>query len=285
MVNHQAIYNKLTKPLRDSKIKEILSNIDYSKAFPTDEEFTFQERILVKQELIEIFIPWVKEYFEGLNSFNFKYVTNGNSDAVNMIFMHRDFKRVCFLKNEYSYYSHICTQLNLNHLAIDEKDIDFLTKDDLFLISLPASYNGETEGQLRLIQKLQKKEIKLFIDVAYCGLTDPFHLKLTSTKNIYIAFTFSKTASLSFNRIGILFSDFAIPGLDIMNKIGYVNLSGANAAISIMKNISVDYFYITYKNQYESICKSLDLTPTKCILFGHNRNGGKFCTTAYYKTI
>ena len=134
MVNHQAIYNKLTKPLRDSKIKEILSNIDYSKAFPTDEEFTFQERILVKQELIEIFIPWVKEYFEGLNSFNFKYVTNGNSDAVNMIFMHRDFKRVCFLKNEYSYYSHICTQLNLNHLAIDEKDIDFLTKDDLFLM-------------------------------------------------------------------------------------------------------------------------------------------------------
>jgi histidinol-phosphate/aromatic aminotransferase/cobyric acid decarboxylase-like protein len=280
----QAIYNKLTKPLRDSNIKEILSDIDSSKAFPTDEAFTFNERLIVKQELIETFIPWVKDYLEGF-SFNFKYVTNGNTDAINMIFMHRNFNRVCFLKDEYIYYSHICKQLNLNSLIIDEKDIDLLTKDDLFLISLPASYNGETNSRLHLIQKLQKKEVKLFIDVAYCGLTNPFHLKLASTKNTYVAFTFSKTASLSFNRIGILFSDFAIPGLDIMNKLGYVNLSGANAAIAIMKNIPVDYFYSTYKKQYASICKSLDLTPTECILFGHTSKGEKVCTTPNYKTI
>jgi hypothetical protein len=81
-----------------------------------------------------------------------------------------------------------------------------------------------------------------------------------------------------------MFSSSEIPGLEIMNKLGYVNLSGANAAIAIMKSIPVDYFYTTYRDQYFNICQSQNITPTKCILFGHDQNNDKFCTTPYYKT-
>jgi hypothetical protein len=80
-----------------------------------------------------------------------------------------------------------------------------------------------------------------------------------------------------------MFSSSEIPGLEIMNKIGYINLSGANAAIAVMKSIPVDYFYVTYRDQYESICYLQNLTPTKCILFGHDQNNNKFCTTPFYK--
>lgn len=285
MIDSNSIYNKLTKPIRDSKINSVLSNLSLDRTHPADVEFTFRERLIVKHQLLETFIPWVSKYINGLQGFNFKYIANGNSDAVNMVFMHRDFKRVYFLKNEYSYYSHICTQLKIDHLAIDESDIDMVTKDDLFLISLPSSYDGSSADRIELVSKLQEKEVKLFIDVAYCGLTTPFCLKLTSTKNTYLAFTFSKTSSLSFNRIAILFSDFNIPGLEIMNKLGYVNLAGANAAIAIMRNIPVDYFYQTYQTQYESICQTQELTPTECMLFGHDQNDGKVCVTPYYITV
>jgi hypothetical protein len=277
-----SIYNKLTKPIRDSKINSIISSISSDKAFPADVNFSFQERLIVKHELIETFIPWVKSHIDGIREFNFKYIANGNSDALNMIFMQRKFKHIYFLKKEYSYYSHICGLLNLEHTAIDLSEIDKVTSGDLFLISIPSSHDGTAIERLGLVNKLQEKNVRIFIDVAYCGLTEPFYLKLNSTKNTYLSFTFSKSSSLSFNRIAILFSDLSIPGIDIMNKLGYVNLSGANAAIALMKNLPVDYFYNTYKDQYEKICQEKNLTPTKCILFGHDQNKEKYCTTPYY---
>ena len=35
-------YNKLTKPIRDAKIAEILESIDTGKIFPADTEFNFK---------------------------------------------------------------------------------------------------------------------------------------------------------------------------------------------------------------------------------------------------
>ena len=277
-------YNKLTKPIRDSKIAEILESIYTTKIFPADIEFNFKERLSVKNELTSQFIPWVRKFLNGLEKFSHKYIANGNSDALNMLFMKRDFKRICFLKNEYSYYSHLCNALNIEYLEVDPLDISLLSNTDLFLISLPSSYDGSSTDRIELINQLQQSRIPVFIDVAYCGLTEPFYLNLISTSNTYLAFTFSKSSSLAFNRIAIMFSSSEIPGLEIMNKIGYVNLSGANTAIAIMKSISVDYFYTTYKDQYSKICQSQNITPTKCILFGHDQNNDKFCTTPYYKT-
>lgn len=276
-------YNKLTKPIRDSKITGILESIDTNKVFPSDSEFNFKERLAVKTELISCFIPWVEDFLSGLEQFNHKYIANGNSDALNMLFMKKDFSRVCFLKNEYSYYSHLCKVLHIEYAEIDLADIDLLSNKDLFLISLPSSYDGSSSERIKLIGQLQERAIPVFIDVAYCGLTEPFYLKLASANNTYLAFTFSKSSSLAFNRIAIMFSSTEIPGLEIMNKIGYINLSGANAAIAIMKSIPVDYFYITYRDQYTSICQSQNLKPTKCILFGHDQNNDKFCITPYYQ--
>lgn len=282
MLDPSSVYNKLTKPIRDSKINSIIESISPGLAFPADVEFSFGERLKVKHELFETFIPWVKDYIEGLRSFNFKYIVNGNSDAINMIVMERNFNCVYFLKKEYSYYSHICKALDLDHCAIDESEISKVTRDDIFLISIPSSYDGTVEEKIKIVNKLQERNVKIFIDVAYCGLTSPFHLNLASTKNTYLAFTFSKTLSLSFNRIAVLFSDTSIPGIDIMNKIGYVNLAGANAAMALMKSVPVDYFYKKYNSQYEDICKNHNLKTTNCILFGHDQNLEKFCTTPYY---
>jgi hypothetical protein len=283
MTDPNQLYNKLTKPIRDSQVNKVFENLTIKENFPFDQEFNFSERLKTKNKMIEIFIPWTKNFLGGLENFNQKYIVNGNSDAINMVLLSQNFNKIYYLQNEYTYYSHICKNLNLTHQEIQNNDIDFLTPNDLFLISMPSSYNGDVEEKILMIKKLQQKGVKIFIDIAYCGLTNPFYLNLEVTKNTYVSFTFSKTASLSYNRIGILFSDFTIPGLDIMNKIGYLNLAGANAAIAFMNNFPVDYFYKKYHEQYLEICQTNQLTPTKCILFGHTNNGEKFCTTPFYK--
>jgi hypothetical protein len=282
MLDFNSLYNKLTKPIRDSEIESIISKIPTSKLCPSDVEFNFKERIVVKNELITTFIPWVKNFFTGLENFKYKYIVNGNTDAVNMVLLQKKFDRVFYLNDEYSYYSHICNGLNLVSKTFSLENINEISENDIVLISLPASNDGESSQKIKIIEQLQGQNVKVFVDVAYCGLTDPFKLHFSSTKNIYFAFTFSKTLSLAYNRISILFSANEIAGVDIMNKIGYLNLAGANAAIILMNNFQPDYIYKKYKNQYSKICKRLNLSKTKCILFGHDDMGNKFCVSQEY---
>jgi hypothetical protein len=64
-----------------------------------------------------------------------------------------------------------------------------------------------------------------------------------------------------------------------MNKIGYVNLSGIKIASALIDELPCDYIYQKYANQYDDICKKLNLTPTDCILFAHDSNQQKFCVS------
>jgi hypothetical protein len=282
MADQNPLYNKLTKPIRDSKMDLILNQLPVSELFPKDLEFNFKERLTVKNKLLDKFIPWVHDFFTGLDGFKYKYIANGNSDAVNMVLLQHNYDKIFYLENEYSYYSHICNSLKLRSEVFNEISIDKITINDLVLISLPSSYDGDSEGKIKIINELQKRNCKVFVDVAYCGLTKPFNFHFQSTKNTYFAFTFSKTLSLAYNRIAVIFSDTEIPGLAVMNKIGYLNLSGANAALTLMNNFKPDYVYETYKDQYSTICSRLNLTETKCILFGHDIAGDKFCTSQEY---
>ena len=282
MVDNNPLYNKLTKPIRDSKMYSVIDQIPARELCPADVEFNFKERLIVKNNLISKFIPWVEDFFTGISKFKHKYVANGNSDAVNMILLQHNYDRIVFLKNEYSYYSHICDSLNLCYKTFSLDSINTLTESDLVLISLPSSYDGDSEDKIEIINELQKRNLRVLVDVAYCGLTKPFKFHFTVTKNTYFAFTFSKTLSLAYNRIAVIFSDSEIPGLEVMNKIGYLNLSGANAAIRLMNEFKPDYIYQTYKDQYSKICSKLELAETLCILFGHDPNGNKFCISQEY---
>ena len=68
-----------------------------------------------------------------------------------------------------------------------------------------------------------------------------------------------------------------------MNKIGYINLSGVHIAQALINEIPCDYMYNTYYQQYESLCRDNNLTPTNCILYGHDSRGQKFSLSEFYK--
>ncbi len=283
MKETNTFWTKLIKPIRDDRINSIIENLEVYQTSTWDRDFTFAERLLPKQKLFYTFTNWIRNYVTGLESFQERYVCNGNTDSINHIFMERKFNRVFTLDNEYSYYGYLCHTLGITKIVFNEDELGKITTNDLVCITYPNSYNGKEENRSAIIKKLQERNIPIYIDVAYCGLTTPFHLDLVANENTYFSFTFSKTMSIGFNRIGLMFTGRSIPGLEIMNKIGYINLSGVHLANALMEALPCDYMYKTYSSQYENICKEMNLTPTDCILYGHDAYGQKYCISELYK--
>lgn len=282
MSDNNPFWNKLTKPIRDTKINDIINSLAIDEISPWDKNFNFIERLAPKQKLFLKLTKWLAPYFSGFNQLPEKYVCNGNTDSLNHIFMNRKFKRVFTLNNEYTYYGYLCQALGIEKKIFSIDTVDQITQDDLVCISVPSAYNGKIDNRQEIISILQDRNIPVYIDVAYCGLTTPFKIDIKSASNTYFAFTFSKSLSIGFNRISVLYAGQPVPGLEIMNKIGYVNLSGIKMASALIDQVPCDYIYQTYASQYADICNRLNLTPTDCILFAHDINQQKFCVSEEY---
>jgi histidinol-phosphate/aromatic aminotransferase/cobyric acid decarboxylase-like protein len=220
MIETNPFWQKLTKPIRDQHINSLISDIKIDSIAPWDRNFTFAERLVPKMQLFSQFKNWVSSWFSGFDLLPEKYICNGNTDSLNHIFMQGKFQRVFILENEYSYYGHLCQELGIELIIFDRDSIDTITENDLVCISIPNAYNGNVDQRKDIVEYLQNKNCHLYIDVAYCGLTAPFHLKIQNKTNTYFAFTFSKTLAVGFNRISVLYAGRTIPGLAIMNKIG-----------------------------------------------------------------
>lgn len=276
-------WNKLTKPLRDSVMDNALREIPFEDSYTKDVDFNFLERLKIKTTMFKLFAPWVEQYFTGFEHFSNQYITNGNTEALSMLMSNMSLEKIYILPDEYNFYNYIAKMLGKECVTVN--NVEDITTDGIMLISVPASRDGDIISKQSIIDYCQSNNVPLFVDIAYCGLTEPGKIKIQRSPNTYVAFSFSKTVGLAFNRIGIMFTNKDVPTLDIMNKIGYLNLSGAKAAIKMMRSIPCDYVYKTYKDQYANICKEHGLTRTNCILFGHDKNGDKFCTTEFYKII
>lgn len=274
-------WNKLTKPLRDTVMDNLLREIPFEDSYTKDVDFNFLERLKVKAVLFKLFTPWVNNYFTGFENFSNQYITNGNTESLSMLMANLPVNKIYTLPNEYNFYSYIAKTLSKEHVIVNS--VEDIKSDGILLLSVPGSRDGEIESKQKLINHCQAHDIPLFIDIAYCGLTSPAKITIEKNSNTYVAFSFSKTLGLAFNRIGIMFTNKDVPTLDIMNKIGYLNLSGAKAAIKMMRGLPCDYVYNTYQDQYDAICREKGLTKTNCILFGIDKNGDKFCTTEFYK--
>jgi histidinol-phosphate/aromatic aminotransferase/cobyric acid decarboxylase-like protein len=282
-MDNNPFWNKLTKALRDSIIDGELAVLDVNSSYFKDKEFNFAERIIIKNKLLTAFPAWVSDHFSGLENFKEKNITNGNTDALNLVMLGSKYSKIYTLPNEYIYYSHISKTLNIPQVNFNLNELSIIKNDGIVCLSVPASNDGEIESKQQVIDYCQEHDIPLFVDVAYCGLTIPNHITLRKSNNTYFAFSFSKTLGLAFNRIGLLYSNNEIASASLLNKLGYINLSGAVAAEHLMKKIPCNYVYDNYKEQYESICKTAGLTPTSCILFGHTPTKEKYCITEFYK--
>lgn len=285
MSDKHPFWNKLTKAIRDSVMDAELADLSVQEAFYKDTKFNFAERLEIVHKLYQNFPGWISKYFSGISNFEHRYITNGNTDALNLVMLEKKFTKIFTLPNEYIYYTHVASLLGLKQQYFTDECLDLIDSSGIVCLSVPASHNGEIESLQKIIDYCQENNISIFIDVAYCGVTDPGHIDIKKTDKTYFAFSFSKTLGLSFNRIGVLYSGEKVNSVTLLNKIGYVNLSAVSAVNKLMEKIPCDYVYKTYKKQYKKICKEHNLTPVKCILFGLTEQDEKFGVAEYYKLL
>ena len=253
-------YNKLIKPIRDKCFNDVITNSKIDVYSPYDKEFSWAERTIPITEFKNNTLSYTSEWLIGLDKFPFMYVMNGNSHSLDIIF--RKFNNIAFKKNDYLYYSgwH-------NYANKPFQELEYPRDVNDIVFTWPGYSNGDN-NELEFALKTNAK--RMHLDCAYLGLVEPKSIDVSNFETVSISF--SKTLSIPYNRISILFSKNEISELTLLNKLGYVNLSGVKLANHIMHNIPLSYWWDTYGHNINNICYKNNLSPTKSILFAYKNN-------------
>lgn len=270
MINNE-FYQRLIKPIRDDHIVNIIKQAPVEVFSPWDKDLTWDERIRPIMELRKKFTLWSKELVSGLESFQYMYVMNGNTDSLNTLFAGAK-HGTAWKYGDYSYYKHWHSIRNKDH-----KELIKPTK----VPTVVASWPGYTWGNREQLDFANECEtVHKHLDCAYLALTNP---DLVDISNFQTAsFSFSKTLAIPYNRISILFSKDEIESLSIMNKLGYVNLSGVKLVNHILDQLSADYWWSKYGPMLDDLCQKNDLRKTDCILFAY-KDSNRVSLAEYWK--
>jgi hypothetical protein len=251
-------YKRLIKPIRDDVVSQIISSVESDVYSPYDQHLNWAERVVPIKQLKEQFIKWSDSLITGLDKFPHVYIMNGNTDSLNRLFNSSD--TVAWMKGDYSYYSHWHKTSGKKYKELSEPE----SVDDI-VFSWPGYTNGD-DAELKFAQSCNAT--RLHLDCAYLALTKPA-TKVDVGEFETASFSFSKTLSIPYNRISILFSKKELNDISLLNRLGYVNLSGVKLATEIMKKIPVTYWWEKYGQRLQDLCKVNSLTPTNCILFAY----------------
>lgn len=261
-------WTKLTKPIRDIEFTDAMNSADLNSF--SNGKFTLKERFMniyrfernLKNKLME---------YVNLTPLQHYYIINGITQGIDS-WLHGK-SSIGVVNNDYTYYEKIS---HARGISI----VDPSSKCDGVIISCPFSYNGATNFQQKIVYDCAERNIPIFIDLAYLGLTNKFTLDISHNKKVTVAYSMSKHYSLCFDRIGILWSSEPDRELEIMNQVGYVNITGIQRSQILIDQFPMDFIYQKYQNQYAAIIDALQLTATECILFGH-KGVDKYCITEY----
>ena len=267
-------YNSLIKPIRDRRINDLIKEVNHSLMSPWDKELNFSERLQPISKFKDLLIDWAGGYLSGLGDFPHWYVVNGNTEYLNHII---GFGKgtVGWKSGDYSYYPHIAQTMRRSF-----KSLDSPSQIDELITSWPGYLNGDsTELDFSVLCTVEKRHL----DVAYLGLTPPIKVDLSPFSTVGISL--SKSLAIPFNRVAMVFSREEIPTLSMMNRIGYINLSGVNLASHLLANIEPGYLWNTYHHAYQEVMESNGLRSTNCILVAYDQKGNRIGTAPFMRNI
>jgi hypothetical protein len=248
-------YRTLTKPIRDSHVNAIINSVETSKITPYDSELNWAERIGPIRTIRKKFAAWSATWVSGLDTFPYMYVMNGNTEYIHSIFSLAQ-TPFAWKRDDYRYYQHWHKAAGKPYIELDEPS----EVNDL-LVTWPGYYLGDRR-ELDFAEKCVVK--RKHLDCAYLGVVKPMHLDVSDFETA--SFSFSKPFAIPYNRVALMFSKREIPSIDLLNKIGYVNLGGVNLASHIMDRLPINYWWDKYGVAMQQLCKDNNLTPTSSLL-------------------
>lgn len=269
-------YSTLIKPIRDRHMDELIRSLDPALMSPWDQDLTIAERLLPVERFRKNLLAWTKESLIGLDQFDHSYVVNGNTEYLNHVIGFGQ-GSIGWKRGDYSYYPYIAHTTRRAFVELDGNAED--APDELI-----ASWPGYARGDSTELDFMrQYNTTRRHLDVSYLGTTAPLSTDVLDFDTVGVSL--SKTLCIPFNRIAMVFSRREIPSLSVLNRIGYVNLSGVNIANHLMENLSPTYMWDTYSHHYHRLMAEHDLQATNCLLIAYDGAGRRISTAQVMQEV
>ena len=200
----------------------------------------------------------------GLDQFKYADFTNGTSQTFDhFILKYGANRKLVVLPGEFMY--HHCAGRHF-------KFVDTVAAKSALVISVPFSDTGSLHPEFdTLLQKCNRLDVPVCLDLAYWGIARDIHLDLTQYPCVKeVTASLSKPFfTLENHRVGVRFTrDYVDDGISMINEVSMQNTHSMGLGVYYMEKFGSDFMWNLYEKKYEQACKKLKLQPTNTVIFG-----------------
>jgi hypothetical protein len=208
--------------------------------------------------IVDKFIKYHEKTLPGLDSFKFRYFTEGSREGIFHLLVNIRCKEpetpLYTLKGEYEGYKEYAVRLGMEIKEVCE-DEDFSgLKAGIFFISNPSGRDGNIIPN-ESIKKICKYH-RIVYDVAYVGLTKKYTFDITHPNIICVFASMSKPFGMYYYRAGFAFTRESL-GTLIANK-WFKNIFSLIITEKVLDNIKPGQLYEKYRPVQERIINKIN---------------------------
>jgi hypothetical protein len=203
----------------------------------------------------------------GLDNFNSKQYVHGTCQSFDFFYLSHIRKRMRCFKGDFAYYR-LSWDKKFNWCYLED---DHIQTNDAVIMSIPFSDSGDIHPRTyEILDECEKWGVPVFIDCAYMIIARDIDFDFNRECIQGVSFSMSKGFyGAEKLRIGLrLTRDYKDDPVEVFNSMQMLNTVGVHVGQKIIDNYSVDYNNEMYRDKQITICKDLEIEPSKCVLFG-----------------
>tara|TARA_B110000503_G_C7144760_1_gene412439 strand:+ start:1700 stop:2602 length:903 start_codon:yes stop_codon:yes gene_type:complete len=218
---------------------------------------------------------WIKSSisntFTGLEDFKYRCYSNGTTEAFDKFYMKNAKRRFRCYKGEYMYHK-LAWRDKFDWQWIEDAPIH---KNDAVIISLPFADTGNVHTHYYdLMRKCSELGVPVLVDCAYFGACRSIQFDVAYPCITDVVFSLSKSFPVAYARIGIRYTRVDDDDtLFVYHKINYNNKIGAALGLKYFQKFTPDYITQKYLDKQLDFCNTVDVEPSKTVLFGIDHLG------------
>lgn len=208
----------------------------------------------------------------GLTKFKSLAFSLGTTNTFDMFVASHPTKRLVTFDGEYIYHSIMQRAIYGHTYSLSHPDQ--IQSNDCLIISCPfADTGGEHPNMKEILARCDQLKVPVLLDLAYINIAQNITIDLRHDCIEALTTSLSKVFPLGHVRVGMRMKKQNIDdGLDMTTASDWVNKLGIGIANSLIKQFDSNYIFNKYKQKQTAMCNQLDVTPSKCVIFGIDQN-------------
>jgi|TARA_A100001011_G_C14321837_1_gene851166 hypothetical protein len=208
----------------------------------------------------------------GIDHFHHISMTAGTSEAFQMFMMRHNNRKFKFFKGDFMMHK-VASNVMVNDWSWIY-DAGEVTADSAVIISCPFSDFGAEHPQMEeLLNICDMWKVPVLIDMAYFGMCHDIEIDLSHKCIEEVTFSLGKTFPIIGARAGIRLQKNEVDdAVTFANQHGIVNNFGALFGLTCIESWDSDYIVRECKDIQLQVCDSLNVNPSKCIIFATSDN-------------